>query len=326
MKVSSNSSMSSPLLKSTVALIRHAVTALRLEAGIFDHIQPSSRKSIGVFLPQFAVDDYLSRVLSGMATVLEGSEYQATFHILTMDVNPDDAENYYRALFAVGAAESSFIIAYTSPGSNALIPFCDRYQRPYLLMDHDIAEDTGSSPAICIDNRQATLNAMHYLFSLGHRRIGFITGLMSVPSACYRLQGYKDALQEAHLPFDPDLVGVGNWQIHDSVAATEHLLALNRRPTAIIASNDEMAISAMSVILGAGLNIPRDISLVGFDDLAVASYTQPTLSTVRQPMMRMGQKAINVAIALAEGKILAEPKMRFTTELIIRDSTGLVPK
>lgn len=307
-------------------LIRKAAADMGCSDDLLESIRPPAHRTIGIVLPEYIVDDYMGRILSGMTTALEKSGYQATLHSVDMNANVHEAGNYYHALFATGAAEDSFIITYTSGSTKAIIPFCERYQHPYILMDHDFSEDTRTSPSICIDNRQATMDAVRALVNLSHRRIGFITGLLPAPSAYYRLRGYQDALIKANLPFDPDLVVEGNWQVDISAAVTRQLLALKHRPTAIIASNDVMAISAMSEIAGAGLKIPRELSLIGFDDIEMASYTRPSLSTIRQPMVSMGQRAVEVAIMLAEGKPLDDPKILFSTELILRDSTGPAPR
>jgi LacI family transcriptional regulator len=287
-----------------------------------DSTEPRATTTIGVILPEFIVDDYMAQLLSGVQSGLQGSGYTMTYHGIDMNTALSEANIYYEALFSTRLAEACFIISYTAPSTQAVIRYCEQYDRPYILVDRDFNEDTGQSPAVCLDNRQAIFDAMQYLFQIGHRRIGFITGLLPAPSAYFRLQGYKDALAEAGIAFDPDLVVAGNWQIHTSKQGTEDLLRLVEPPTAVVASNDVMAFSAISTAAQAGYRVPNDLSVIGFDDIEMASRTTPSLTTIRQPIVDMGRTAAEMAVALASGMPLDNPKRRFITELVIRKSTA----
>lgn len=311
-----------PLNGDATAQIQRAISEMAHGMNLFEGIHPWSHKTMGVVLPEFIVNDYTGRLLDGMQEALQPLGYDTTYHGIDSIADPNEAQAYFRGLFSAGLAEVGYIITYTALSTQAVVSFCEQYHRPYILMDRDSEEETGQSPAVCLDNRHAILDAMRYLFGLGHRRIGFITGMLPAPSAYFRLMGYKDALAEAGLPFDPELVVAGNWQVNLSMEGTQRLLNLADRPTALIASNDVMAVSAMSAILGAGYAIPKEMSVIGFDDIEMASYTNPSLTTIRQPMFEMGRLAAEMAVDLAAGKTLLEPKHSFRTDLIIRQSTG----
>src|SRR5215468_73739 len=143
---------------------------------------------------------------------------------------------------------------------------------------------------------------MRYLLVLGHRKIGFITGQMVMASAGERLQGYQDALREAGLPYDPSLVVEGNWTQFGGLEQTRILLERHPDLTAIMASDDVTAFGAMDAIKDAGMRVGEDISVIGFDDIPQAASVYPPLTTVRQPMMEMGQAAVELLVAVLDDR------------------------
>lgn len=177
-------------------------------------------------------------------------------------------------------------------------------------------------PCVDVDNRSGARQAVRHLVALGHRRIGFISNApLSHMSAQERLAGYRLALEENGIPFDPDYVGVGNFLPESGRAAMEKLLALRHPPTAVFAAGDVIALGAVHAIRAAGLRIPEDIALVGFDDLFFASYITPPLTTIHVPAYGLGWTAAVVLIALLEGDTDV-PSVMLDTELVIRDSCG----
>jgi LacI family transcriptional regulator len=140
-----------------------------------------------------------------------------------------------------------------------------------------------------------------------------------------RLQGYRDVLAEVGLPFDSELVREGDFSQPVGFQETQALLRLQEPPTAIFASNDLMAFGAMDAVKAAGLTIGHTISIVGFDDIFMASQTYPSLTTIRQPMGDMGETALELLITLLEGRTALNLRRELPTELIIRESTGRAP-
>jgi len=147
---------------------------------------------------------------------------------------------------------------------------------------------------------------------------------MDIACSHDRLQGYRDGLTEVGLPFDPELVREGDFSQIAGFQQTQALVQLKEPPTAIVASNDEMAFGSMDAAKAAGLMIGQDISLVGFDDIAMASQTYPPLTTVRQPLAAMGETALDLLVTLLEGRTALKMRRELPTELIIRESTGRV--
>src|SRR5690606_38303674 len=141
-----------------------------------------------------------------------------------------------------------------------------------------------------------------------------------------RLRGYREGLEEVGLSFDPVLVREGDFMQPTGFQQTQALLQLDDRPTAVIASNDVMALGAMVAAKAAGLAIGDQLSIVGFDDVFMASQSHPKLTAVRQPMAAMGETALELLITLLEGRTALTTRRELPTELIIRDSTGRAPQ
>lgn len=175
--------------------------------------------------------------------------------------------------------------------------------------------------SVMIENIAATRAAANHLIALGHRRIAYIGDRSGYQSDTERLTGYKEALQNAGIEFDPQLALAGDGRPKAAMDAVNQLLALPRPPTAICCYNDMTALGAMRAIQARRLRIPADISITGFDDLFFASYLAPPLTTVRQPMRAMGQMAIENLLKLMAGED-SVPQIRVAAELIVRGSTG----
>lgn len=182
-----------------------------------------------------------------------------------------------------------------------------------------------TGPAIRIDNRGAAKSMVNYLISLGHKRIGVISGLKDNPHAIDRLEGYKEALAEAGIPFEKDLIAEGDFTMWSGLNAAFQFCNMKNRPTAIFSMNDEMAIGAMQTLKSQGIRIPEDISVTGFDDIAYAKYSDPSLTTISQPAEEMGKMAMDMLLKVIEGEPLSQRECVLPTEFIIRKSTGPVP-
>ncbi|BDT69988.1 HTH-type transcriptional repressor CytR [Comamonadaceae bacterium OS-1] len=178
-------------------------------------------------------------------------------------------------------------------------------------------------PSIAADSYGGARSAMQHLAELGHRRIAFITGDERMNSARDRHRAYDDAVAILGLERDPALVLPGDYSLGSGRAAAQQLLALPVRPTALFAANDLSAFGAMSVLQTAGLRVPQDMSVVGFDDLEAASLVHPGLTTVRQPINEMGRAAANTLLALIAGLNVATQQVSLPTELVVRASTAV---
>lgn len=205
---------------------------------------------------------------------------------------------------------------------------------PVVIIDPN--NESPDFPAISATNREGALTAMNYLTSLGHQRIGFITGRMELVSTNQRLQGYKDGLLAAGIPLDENLIVIGDYTTETAEECTYNLLSLSNRPTAIFAANDMSAKGVYQAACKAGLQIPKDLSVIGFDNLPESSLMVPALTTVDQFVEDIGTIATQMVAKLVKGEILPEyfpgsvaftrdcNLLRIPTRLVIRDSCSSI--
>ncbi len=179
-----------------------------------------------------------------------------------------------------------------------------------------------------IDNRGGAREAVEYLISLGHKKIAHITGDLKTQAAGDRLIGYREALLKAGIELKPEYVQEGDFSRLSARIATEKLLKLQERPTAIFAASDEMALEVIFTLREHGLNVPRDVSIIGFDDSPAAVQSPVPLTTVKQPLLEMAREAVEELHRIIENRKgrhiymshVAPHKVYLHTELVIRNS------
>ena len=182
-------------------------------------------------------------------------------------------------------------------------------------------------PSILPGETVGGFNATDHLVRHGHRRIGLINGEPWMDASAERLQGYRDALATADIPFDPELVHYGDWLPDSGRQHLRTLMAMPRRPSAIFCGNDLMAVGAMQAATETGLRIPDDLSIIGYDDQVIAAYTRPPLTTVTLPNYEMGRKAAEILIDLAiHGKQPPVARIKVDCPVVQRGSVGAVTR
>ncbi|GIH46620.1 transcriptional regulator, LacI family [Microbispora rosea] len=177
-------------------------------------------------------------------------------------------------------------------------------------------------PSVGAGNWSGGLSAARHLLELGHRRIALITGPAHALSSRARLDGFRAAMDAAGVPTDPELVRQGDFSAEDGLAHARSLLALPRPPTAVFAFNDAQAMGVYQAAHEMGLRIPDELSVVGFDDLPMAQWLIPALTTVRQPLTEMAAAATTMVVALARGETPRQNRLELTTGLVVRGSTA----
>jgi len=182
--------------------------------------------------------------------------------------------------------------------------------------------DSFDCDSVMIDNRAGAYNAVLHLVGHNHRRIAFVGGPADSHAHQERFEGYQQAMQHAGLGMDPDLLKSGNFLYEGGRVAAEQLLGLKQPPTAIFAANDEMAIGILDVANKLGFKVPEQLAVIGFDDIQTAAYTHPALSTVRQPMKRLGEVAANLLLYRLKEREAPIRHEVFSAELILRQSCG----
>jgi LacI family transcriptional regulator len=174
---------------------------------------------------------------------------------------------------------------------------------------------------IAIDNRGGAEKAVEYLISLGHKRIAHIAGDLVTQSAAQRLEGYKRALQKNNLAFKEEYIFKTDYSRGQARLAAEKLVKMTNPPTAVFVASDSMALEVMAVARELGKEIPRDLSIVGFDDNPSGLYGPVALTTVRQPLIKMAQESVKELNLLMDTKKKSKiRKIALPTELVIRES------
>lgn len=177
-------------------------------------------------------------------------------------------------------------------------------------------------PSVSVDNYGGAQLAVEHLAELGHTRIAFVSGNEAIEGVRDRQRGYHDALVGRGLSCDPELVVIGDLSQMTAFEVASSLLDLPDPPSAIFAANDQSAFGVIAAVREAGLRVPDDISVVGFDDIPMAEQFHPALTTVRQPFQQMASSAVNTLLAQIAGLDAASQRITFPAELVVRDSTG----
>jgi LacI family xylobiose transport system transcriptional regulator len=192
---------------------------------------------------------------------------------------------------------------------------------PLVVLDPS-GEPSYDIPSVGATNWNGGLVAARHLLELGHRRIGMINGPRELLCCRARLDGYRAALDTAGIDPDPELVRTVPLYMKDGLAAATALLALADPPTAIFAANDLQALGVYEAARRSGLRVPEELSVVGFDDLPLGQWVGPELTTVRQPLLRMGMAAAELALDLADGRRPEQDRIELSTSLVVRASTA----
>jgi DNA-binding LacI/PurR family transcriptional regulator len=207
----------------------------------------------------------------------------------------------------------------TSEMDKDLISQMAKRQIPMVFLDTGKVRNLVSN--IKVDYGMGIREAVDHLFQLGHRRIGFISGPSDLRSAMTRRSAFLKWFEHYGLLLDEKLIESGNHKIDGGDAAMRRLLALSPRPTALVASNDLTAFGALRAISGAGLRVPDDISVIGFDDIELCQVTQPPLTTIRLSRRELGEIAFEALHTIIRGTSKTGHEYRVDTRLVVRDST-----
>lgn len=193
---------------------------------------------------------------------------------------------------------------------------------PYVVVDTD-GQPPANVPAVGSNNWSGGLAATRHLVSLGHTRIGVISGPPDVLCSRARVDGYRTAHDESAVQVDLALVRWGDFTAVGGYRCARELLTLPHRPTAIFAGSDHQALGVLRAAHELGLEVPRDLSVVGYDDLALAEWSIPRLTTVHQPLREMSLLATMMLLELAGEGGVHPARVELPTELVVRDSTAM---
>lgn len=268
---------------------------------------------IGLLVPDVG-NSYIGTIIRGIDEQLAASQYDL---MLYTTHRRKTKESTYVATITRGLADGLLLLLPTNV--QAYMESLQAQQFPHVLIDYQNVENNWTS-TIQSTNWQGAYDAMQYLIELGHRRIGYVIGQQEMRCSLDRFAGYRAALADHNIPFDPALVYEGDFFHSEGYHAASKFLQQSPRPTAIFAANDISAFGVIEAIRNQRLSIPEDISVVGFDDVPEAAQVHPGLTTVRQPLAEMGRLAVQMLLKQLENPDLPGKRVELPTELVVRES------
>ncbi|HZS91503.1 MAG TPA: LacI family DNA-binding transcriptional regulator [Chloroflexota bacterium] len=286
--------------------------------------QPRTQRSvIGLLIERLPVPAYNDPAVGLMIQGVENEASRRGYHMLLASLDPGFAQ---LPAMVTGRQVSGLIVLGGGDISDAFIRMLVATKVPVVLADNFV--DGLAVPCVLADNETGAYLATCHLIELGHRRIAMLEGPRKYKTLTERLEGYLRAHDLAQITPDPTLmIRPLHGNPRKGYRETQALLELPRLhwPTAIFAVSDKTALGALEALKDAGVRVPDDMALVGFDDIAESAHTVPPLTTVRLPMQGIGQVAVQRLIDQIEGRNTLPSKTVLYTELVVRQSSGARP-
>jgi len=273
--------------------------------------------TIGLLIPRSAAvslgDPFIASMIQAIFEAAAQQRYFAMLAMLTADMEPGFYDRILRSRHFDG------VIMFSSDIDDPILPLLIKDGQPLVLIGrHPYFLNVAY---VDVENREGAHEAVAHLISLGHRRIAVINGQLQMEAALARRDGYKQALLEAGIAIQPELMVEGFYSEPGAHEAMLQLLDLEPPPTAVFAASDGMAVGALRAIHDRGLQVPDQIALIGFDDLPLAAYTSPPLTSVHQPIRDMGAHAVRGLVEQIRGQTSAT-SVRLLAHLVVRESCG----
>jgi len=269
---------------------------------------------IGVIIPDIS-NPFFPLVVRGV----EDIAYQNSYRLMLCNAD-NDAQKEQVYFDELRAYRMAGLIVIPSANSRLVAAAGTAGELPVICLDR--CPEGWKGDSITVDNAEGAYQATRYLLGLGHRRIAAIAGQLHVTSAVERLKGFKRALRESGITIAPEYIQEGRFDRLSGYEKSLMLLQFSPRPTAIFAANDLVALGVLAAMRELGLRCPEDVSLAGFDDLEIASFTNPALTTVAQPAYQMGARAAALLFERLRGENLPAQHIVMNTSLKARDSTA----
>jgi LacI family transcriptional regulator len=277
--------------------------------------------ALGLYLPYNSHvfnSFYFTEIIRGAADAANSRGMSITLYVPSRDDASDVPRDFLGSHRSVAA-----LLLVGARLHDPIIQQCRENGAPFVLVNNTAPEEDVSS--VDCDNVAGAMEATRHLLALGHQCIAFIAGPDDSSNARDRRSGYEQAMAEAGVAVDPAFIVPGRFEEEGGREAMETLLSRGRRPTAVFAANDTMALGALSALREAGVRVPDDMAMVGFDDIPTARYVEPHLTTVHQPIYEVGRHAAEAALARAAAPPSAPPppaREILQTRLVIRASCG----
>lgn len=295
----------------TVSRVLDAVAELGYESSLVASSMRSRRTGVvGVLVSDF--EPFSAEVLKGVGAALSSHRYDLLAYAGARDSDPQGWERRSLSRLSGTLIDAAIMVTPTVLGVNADVP----------IVAVDPHAGRVDIPSVESDSLTGGFEATTHLLELGHRRIGFLAGRPELRSSEMREAGYRRALRQAGIRFDPALVAVGMYDPDTVRVVGRALLQQPDRPTAVFAANDRTALGLIEVAGELGLDVPGDLSVIGFDDIPEAFLTARPLSTVRQPIQRLGAEAARMLVTMLAGGAPDATHLVLPTRLIPRATTA----
>ncbi|WP_223622322.1 LacI family DNA-binding transcriptional regulator [Microbacterium sp. EST19A] len=295
----------------TVQRVLDTVRELGYESSLVASSMRARRTGvIGVLLADF--EPFSAEILKGVGTAVHDTAFDLLAYSGSHHGAGDGWERRSLSRLSGTLIDAAIMVTPTVVSASTEIP----------VVAIDPHTGRADLPTVESDSFGGALTATRHLIELGHRRIGFLAGRPDLRSAGLRDAGYRRALSDAGIPIDPALVGVGRYELQTTRESARLLLAGDSRPTAVFAANDLSAIAVIEVAREMGLRVPEDLSVIGFDDVPEASRRALPLTTIQQPMRRLGQVAADMVFTLLEGREIEQMHVTLPTRLVVRATTA----
>jgi LacI family transcriptional regulator len=272
--------------------------------------------TIGMIVPD-NVNPFFAEIARGIEDAGSGEGYSV---ILCNSDGNLEKELFYHNVLTAKQVDGILFVAVGA--STEVIRSLQKRRMPLVVIDREVPDVAVDS--VLIDNAEGGRQATRHLLDLGHRRIGCITGPSDLTPSAARVTGYRQALHEAGIAADEALVVRGDFMYESGHRAAHRLLAMDDPPTALFACNDLMAIGAISAAVSAGWQVPADLSVVGFDDVRLASFANPPLTTIAQPKYEIGVLAVTMLLERMQDYDMPPRRRQLDTHLVVRRSTASV--
>ena len=271
--------------------------------------------TVGVVIPKtehIFLDNYIAQILSGVTDVLQKKDYRIMLFPGDHKNNEQEYVNIARSKLVDG------IILIKAKTNDPKIDALSGIDFPFIMVNY---KKYGKKlNFVDSENIKGARMATRFLYEKGHRKIAFMAGTMSETNAVDRMKGFRDEMEACQLEVRDEWILYGDFNRDTAFREASKLLELKERPTAIFCSDDYMAIAVMERLKGAGMRIPGDIAVIGFDDIEIASYVHPALTTIRQPMSDVGAASGSILLQLIDGKLVPPVHRLLKVELIERES------
>jgi len=264
---------------------------------------------------------YIIRLQRGTLNACRSAQYEVLIH--PCNYRNKDVASELEGLIEQ-ARPAGMIIAAPLSNMPKIVGAIAKTGTPYVRLSP--GRKDGDQLCIATNDREISAEMTRYLVSLGHKSIAFITGHRSHEAVAKRFLGYKDGLQQSGLKFSERLVVAGDNSIGSGEECATKLLKRKNRPTAIFAANDDMAAGVLRVAAKLGVDVPGELSVAGCDDISLARQIHPTLTTIRQPLVAMAERAATALITGSHEQSSAQGNEIIPATLQIRESTGPAPK